>query len=180
MLVRVKVPVVRMRMPCCGLRNSHHETTVLHAFEAYEPSSEHFDLRGLAADDKNFKAGVMIEMSMAGGDNEIVLSVLQLNQFFGDAVSVVIVDQRDGADDGAIGRCSSLGDEAVTDKVAKCLGAIGVTASRDGAVKALEKIGVERNANSGKDAHYSLKVRLSPKVYRVTRLEDSCYGELMT
>ena len=61
--------------------HSHHQAAVLHAFEADEQVGEVLDAGGLAVDDEHFKAGVVIEMRVAGGDNQVVVLVLQLGEF---------------------------------------------------------------------------------------------------
>jgi len=43
--------------------------------------------------DEHFETGIMIEMSVAGGDDQAMMFVLKLGQFLGDAVRVMIVDE---------------------------------------------------------------------------------------
>ena len=86
---------------------------MLHAFEADEKVGEVLNARGLAVDDQDFKAGVVIEMRVARRDNQVVVLVLRFGELLGDAGGVMVVDERDGADDGRAGRGSLLADEAV-------------------------------------------------------------------
>ena len=43
--------------------------------------------------DEHFETGIMIEMSVAGGDDQAMMFVLKLGQFLGDAVRLMIVDE---------------------------------------------------------------------------------------
>ena len=53
-----------------------------------------------AMDDQHFEARVVIQMGVAGGDDEFVAGMLDFGEFFRDAVGVMIVDQGDRAHDG--------------------------------------------------------------------------------
>jgi len=61
-------------------RDGHDQAAVLHAFKAYESVSELGDSGGLAVHDEDFQAGVVVEVGVAGGDDELVAGVLQLGK----------------------------------------------------------------------------------------------------
>ena len=48
---------------------------------------------------------------------------------------------------------SLLVDQSVADQIAKGFRAVGIAAMADRAIKPLEKVGIERNANSAENAH---------------------------
>ena len=82
-----------------------------------------------------------------------MVGMLKFGQLFCDAVSMVIVDEGDGADDGGIGTRGPLRDQAVANQVAKGFGAVGVSEPGDEIIEAGEQIGVECDANSTENAH---------------------------
>ena len=82
-----------------------------------------------------------------------MIGVLDFGQLFGDTVSVVIVNQGDGADHNRVGCGGSLDDQSIADQVAKCFGSVGIAAPGDRAIKPFEKIGIEGNADSAEFAH---------------------------
>ena len=43
--------------------------------------------------DEDFETGVVVEVSVAGGDDELVAGVLQLSEFVADSPGVVVVDK---------------------------------------------------------------------------------------
>ena len=87
MFVTVRLPLLVVRIARRGLRNGHHKATVLDAFEADEAVGESLDARGSSVDNQDFEAGVVIEVGMAGGDNEVVMLVLEVGEFVGDAAA---------------------------------------------------------------------------------------------
>ena len=80
--------------------NGHHQAAVLHAFQANEAIGKLGHLGRFAMDDQHFKAGVVIQVGMAGGDHQIVVCMLHLGELFRDAVGVVVVDEGDRAHHG--------------------------------------------------------------------------------
>ena len=117
MLVDVFVAVLVFN----GVRwNGHYEAAVLNAFEANEPIGELFNLGRLSVDDEHLKAGVVIEMRMAGGDDQFMVLVLHLGELFSDAVLLMVEDEGDGADYDGVRRRGLLVDEAVANEIAKC------------------------------------------------------------
>jgi hypothetical protein len=152
----VFVGVLVCRLFACVERMCWHclnQATVLHAFQPDEPVGKLLDLAGFAMDDEHFKAGVMVKMRMTGGDYQMMEGVLQVGELFADAMGVVIVDERDGADDGDIGRAGLLADEAIADEVAECLRAICVSGVTDGTVKAVQKVGINGNSDAAQYTH---------------------------
>ena len=130
----------------CG--DGHHQAAVLHAFEADENVGEVLDAGRLAMDDEHFKAGIVVEMRVTRGDNQVVVLVLRFSELLGDAVGMVVEDEGDGADDGRVGRGSLLPHQPVADQVAKGFGTVRVSALLDGAVESLQQIRIEGNADS--------------------------------
>ena len=149
----------------------HDEAAVLHALEADKVVGKLRNARRLAVDDEHFEAGFVVKVGVAGGHDKVVILVLDFSQFFGDAMRVVIVYQRDGAHHRGIGGGRLLSDQAVSDEIAKSLGAVGISAAGDGAVKPLEKVGIERNTDSAENAHAcsSTNTRLSRGKARIAR-----------
>lgn len=153
MMVRVRLASGLARGVRCGLRDGHDEAAVLHASEADHAAGKFFYLARLAVDDEDFEAGVVVEVSVAGGDDQGVVGVLEFGQLLRDAVGVMVVDEGDGADDGGVLAGGLFGDKAITNEIAEGLGAIGVAEGGDEGVKADEEIGIECNADAAEDAH---------------------------
>ena len=142
MLMRV---FMRMRMRLgmfvagieCVRGHGHDQAPMLHAFQADDDVGKVLHARRFAVDDQHFKAGVEIEMSMARGNDEVMMRMLRLGQLFSDAVGVMVVNEGDGAHNGGIWRSGRLSHQPVANQVAKGFGAIGVSTLLDGTVKAL-------------------------------------------
>ena len=71
--------------------------------------------------DQHFEAGIVVQVGMAGGDHQFVLRVLHLGQFFRDAAGVVVVDERDGANDNGVGVGGLFCDQPVANEISKRL-----------------------------------------------------------
>lgn len=97
--------VVRMPVAAPGVErgDGHYQTTVLDAFQSNKDVGEAFYVRSLAMNNQHFKAGVVIEVGMRGGNNQVVVFVLRLGEFLGDTVGVMVIDERDRADHGRAG-----------------------------------------------------------------------------
>ena len=104
-------------------------------------------------DDEDLETGIVIEVGVTGGDDQVVVLVLEAGELVGDAVGAVVVDEGDGADDGGVGGGGTLGDEAVANEVAEGLRAVGVAAAGDGAVELLEEGGIECDADAAELTH---------------------------
>ena len=135
------------------MSNRHDEAAVLDAFEADEAFGEALDVGGGAVDDQHFEAGVVIEVGVAGGDDQVVVLVLEAGELVGDAVGVVVVDEGDSADDGGVGGGGAFGDEAVANEIAEGFRAVGVAALLDEAIELVQKVGVDGYANPAEPAH---------------------------
>jgi hypothetical protein len=134
-------------------RDGHNQTSVLDSLEADQTVCELLDASRLSVNDKNFEAGVVVEVGVAGGDNQFVVLVLEFGELFCDAIGVVVVDESDGADDDGIGRRGAFNDQLVADQIAERFRAVGIATVGDRAVEASEKIGIESDADSAKVAH---------------------------
>ena len=131
----------------------HHQAAVLDTLESNQQVCKVFHTRGFAMNDQYFKTGIVVEMRVSGGDNEVVVRVLRFSELFGDAGGMVVIDQRNGANDGGIGRGGLLADQPVANQIAKGFGAVRIAALRNGAVKPVQEIGVEGNADSAQFTH---------------------------
>lgn len=104
-------------------------------------------------DNEDFQARIMVEMRMAGRYDQFVILVLKFGQLLGNAVGVMVVDERNGAYYRRIGARRSLGNQAIANQVAKSLGSVGIAEPGDEIIEALEKIRIESDSDSRKDAH---------------------------
>lgn len=150
MRVRFTVFVMMSRL---GLCNGHDEPTVLNTFQANQAASECLDPSRFAMDDEDLQAGIMIEVRMAGRDHQFVVCVLKCGQLLANAVGVMVVDERDGANYRRIGIRRPFGDEPIADEIAEGLRAVRITESGDEIIEAIEEIRIERNADSAENAH---------------------------
>ena len=66
---------------------------------------------------------------------------------------VMVVDQCEGADDGAVRLLGCFLNERFADEVAKRFGAVGVAPLSDVLVELREKVGIDGNADAAKFAH---------------------------
>ena len=66
----------------CVRGHGHHQAPVLHAFQADDEVGKLLHARRLAVDDQHFKAGVVIEMRMARGNDEVVMLRAALRSAF--------------------------------------------------------------------------------------------------
>src|SRR5580658_5086172 len=157
--------------------NGHHQAAVLHAFEADEPIGKLFYRGRLAVDNQRLETGVVVQVRVAGGDDQVMTGVLKLGQLFRNSTSVMVVNQGDSADDGRIGCGGLLGHQPVADQIPECFRAVGVASMADGPVEPLEEVRVQRNADSAQESHgcscsNSSTLRRS---IRIARMRKSCY-----
>ncbi len=103
--------------------------------------------------DQNFQAGVMVQMGVAGRNNQLMMVVLQLSQLLSNAMCVVIIDQRHGTDNNGVRRRGAFTNQAITNEIAKCFRSTGIPASSHPLVELLEKTGIKCNADSAENAH---------------------------
>ena len=113
---------------------------MLDAFETDQAVCKLTHPAGLSVDDEDFEAGIVVQMGVRSGDDQIMLCMLQFRQFLANSGGGVIVNQCHSSHDRRVGRGGLLGDQAITDQIAKGLGTIGVSLQTDIAVKSLEKI----------------------------------------
>ena len=144
--------------------NGHHQTPVLHALQADELIGKMGHLGRLAMYDQHLEAGVVVQVRVASRDHQFVVLVLRLGQFFRNAAGVVVVDEGYRAHHGRLRGGGLLGYQPVANQIAKGFRPVGVAAPSEGAVKPLEKIRIERDADPA-ECPYSLlyKNRLSTR-----------------
>jgi len=53
--------------------HAHHQAAVLHSFQADDQVGEVLHAGGFAVDDQHFEAGIMIQMRVTRGDNQVVV-----------------------------------------------------------------------------------------------------------
>jgi hypothetical protein len=131
-----------------GLCYCHDEPAVLNAFQTNQAAGKLLNLGGFAMHDEYFKTGVMVEMSVAGGNHQFMLSVLQVGQFVGHAMGVMVINERDSANDGGFGLGSFLRYEFVANEITECFGAIGITLVADVVIEALKEARIKCDADS--------------------------------
>jgi hypothetical protein len=97
---------------------------------------------------EDLKAGIMVEMGMTSRDHEFVICMLEFGQLLGDAMRVMVVDERDSTDHCRVGACRPLCDQAIANQVSKGLGPVRVAQSGDEIIEPLEEIRIQRNSDS--------------------------------
>ena len=137
-----------MMMPGFGSSNRHDEPPVLQALQTDQAAGELFDLSGLAMNNEDFQAGIMVEMRMTGRNHQFVVCMLEFGQLLGNAVGVMVVDERDGTDYGRNGARCPLCDQAIANQVAESLGPVSIAQPGDEIVEAFEEIRIERYTDS--------------------------------
>ena len=100
--------------------------------------------RGAAQHD-DLEAVVGVEVHVQRRDDLLVVGVLVLGELVGEVAGVVVVDQRDGADDLAVAGVPLLLDERRPDQVAERLRAVDVALLGDERVEALEQALLDRD-----------------------------------
>ena len=89
--------------------------------------------------DEHFKAGVVVEMGVTGGDHQFMVSVLQVSQLVGDAVRVVVIDQGDGSYHRDIRLGDLFDDQFFANEIAKGLGTIGIALAADETIESFQE-----------------------------------------
>ncbi|HXX99354.1 MAG TPA: hypothetical protein VEI54_00445 [Candidatus Limnocylindrales bacterium] len=92
----------------------------------------------LAPKEHNFKARIVIEMGMQRRDDNFMMFVLQVGQFFGEKPRVMVIDQSHGCHDWSSRGHDCSPHKPVPDQVAEGLGSVVVAFSRDEIVKPIE------------------------------------------
>ena len=83
----------------------------------------------------------------------MMVIVLQAGQLLAEQPDVMVVEQRDGADDHARRLLGNLVDEVGPDQVAERLRSIRVSSARDQVVEFLEQLRVDRHADAAELTH---------------------------
>jgi len=137
----------------CVCRYGFYKSSMLDTLEADKAVRELLHLNRPAVDDQDFEARVVVKMRMTRGHDQIVVLVLQLGQFFANAVRMMIVDKSDGSDHRCIRSSRLLCYEPVPDHVSKGLGTVCVTAAFNGAVEPLEQVRIDGNTDAAESTH---------------------------
>ena len=109
-----------------------------HALRADEFVSQLLNIARLAAQEHNFKARIVIQMGMQRRDDNFVMFMLQVGQFFGEKPRVMVIDQSHGCHDRSRRGPDCSPHKPVPDEVAEGLGSVVVAFFRDEFVKAIE------------------------------------------
>lgn len=109
-----------------------------HALGADEAVAKALHVSRFSAQEDDFEAVFAVEVCVEGGDDQIVVLVLDAGELIREQAGVVVVDEGHGGDDGGVARGDGGVDEAVADKVAKGLGAVLVALVGDEAVESVE------------------------------------------
>ena len=80
------------------------------AFGGDEFVGDFFDHGRLAADDEDLQAVMVVEVGVEGGDNDLVVVVLDVGEGGLDVLLVVVVKEGDGAGDFAVAQVLSMFD----------------------------------------------------------------------
>lgn len=134
-------------------RHRLNEPAVLHTLETNQPVGKLLNLGGLAMNDQHLKTGFVIQVRMAGGNHQVMEGVLQIGEFFSDAVGMMIVDEGNRADDGDVGSARLLANQTISNEVAECLGAVGVSGVPDRTVKPIQKVRINSNSDAAQYTH---------------------------
>jgi len=113
---------------------------MLHAFRTDEPVRQLLDLSRLAAEYDDFQAILMVKMRVQSGNDDGVRLVLEIGELFRQQTSVMVVNERDGADDESIRGNNDRPDKPVANQVAKRFRAVIVALICDERIEPLQKI----------------------------------------
>jgi hypothetical protein len=155
---------MRMGVPRYRAGGTHYELPVLHAFCADELVSKRLNVSRFSPQHHDFQAVVMVEMSVDGGNDDLVMGVLQIGQLFREEAGVVVVDEGDGPDDEAIRGNDGGANEAIPDQVAKGLGAILVALGGNEGVEFAQKLAVNGNADATQTSHGRIPRRFAAQL----------------
>jgi len=155
--MRVLMIVVLMRRSRDGfalgdmLRGKRDEkSTVFDALQAEQRVGQLAHLAGLPAQHDYFHAVVVADVDVQHGNDQSVMGVLQRGHLLGEVVCVVVVDERQAAEDigGLRLRFDARAHERVADQVAQRLGARRVALRGEEAVKAFQQLALNADAES--------------------------------
>lgn len=118
---------------------AHGKMSIPNPPQGDHPVRQLLDLFCLAPYNDNLQAVVVVHMNMGGRNDVMVIVVLHLGQPVLQILLVMVVYQADHSHNLFI-RQPFLFDEGLADKVADCLGAVGVTSSPDMLIKDVEQV----------------------------------------
>jgi hypothetical protein len=111
---------------------------VTDALEADQAVGNLLNVGAAAVQDNDLHAVVMVQVDMEGGDDLLVVLVLEVVESVGQLADVVVVNQGQSADHLGLGRGDVLANQAIADQVAEGFRPVGVTAAFDLPVKHLQ------------------------------------------
>ncbi len=91
---------------------------------------------------------MVVEVGVSGGDDQIMMIVLQFHQLVREQPRVMVINESNGTDDGGVGRLHSGGDKTVADEVAEGFGTVLIALGGDEAVELVEQVGINGNPNA--------------------------------
>ena len=95
----------------------------------------------------------MVEMHVQRGQDQMKMIVLHGGEPVRELAHVVIVDQRERADDQAVRLLGGFFDEGFADEVAEGFGTVGIAAFLDVLVEFGEQVGIDGYADTAEVAH---------------------------
>src|ERR1017187_2978567 len=134
-------------------RRGDGQPAVLHALSADQYVGHFPYFRRLAFYHQHLQTIIVIEMHVQGGEDRMVVIVLDGRELLAELPHVMVVNQRHGADYLAVRRFPGLFHQFVANQVAKRLRPVGVAALPDEVVELVQQVAVDRYANSAKAAH---------------------------
>jgi pimeloyl-ACP methyl ester carboxylesterase len=162
-----------------GLGHSHYKPAMLHTLQPDQPPGKFFHPAGFTVDHQNFQAQVMVKMRMTGRDHKIVIRVLNFGQLLRHPASMMVVNQRDRANNRRIRFRCPLGNKTIANQIAEGLGTIAISQPRNEIIKALQEIRIERDSDPAQHSHshsvvldglFAGKLKNSTIINFVTRL----------
>ena len=127
---------------------------MLDAFGADQSIGDFLDHADPSLDHEHLQAVVVIQMDVQRGEHVVEMGVLEVRQFFVEEADVMVVDQGDGSDYVAVRTFPGLLYEDIAYEVAKCFGAIGVSAGSDQLIKLLQQFGIDGHSDPAEFAHF--------------------------
>ncbi len=121
---------------------AHCHLTVAHTPQGTEPVGKLVDRTGLALDDYHFETIMMIHMDMGGGDNLVMILMLNLGHLFLKLGLMMVVYHGNNTDHVFVG-LPFFFDEGGADQIPDRLGAVNVFSLPDGSVKLLEQFFIQ-------------------------------------
>ena len=116
------------------------------AFSADQQIRKLLYLLRMALYDKDLETRVVIKMGVRGGDDHVVMIMLQVHQFFGQQPRVMVVDKGYRPHDLCFRRLDGGADQSIANQVTERFRPVLIALFRDETVKAGQKIGINRNS----------------------------------